>query len=155
LDVLGQDFLEVEGRKIRFKRAAICTGARPAVPTIPGLGEAGYLTNESVFSLIRLPPRFAVIGGGPLGCELAQAFARFGSEVSLLEYEGRVLSREDPDAAMMVQNSLLKDGVKLFLKSKTSRGPGGQARRLSVSSRGDEDLVVDEVLWGSAVPMRG
>ena len=80
----GPDTVEVGGRVLRFRRAVIATGARAAVPDIPGLAEAGFLTNETVFTLTELPPRLAVIGTGPVGCELAQAFARFGARVSLL-----------------------------------------------------------------------
>src|SRR5712692_6942062 len=81
----GPDSVEVEGKRLRFRKAAIATGARAAALPIPGLADAGFLTNETVFSLTELPRRIAVIGAGPIGCELAQAFARFGSEVTVLE----------------------------------------------------------------------
>src|SRR6185503_12341953 len=81
----GRDTLEVAGQTLRFTRAVVATGGRPSSPPIPGLSEAGYLTNETVFSLTQLPARLAVIGAGPIGCELAQAFARFGSQVVLIE----------------------------------------------------------------------
>src|SRR5437588_10505998 len=80
----GPDTVEVGGRVLRFRRAVIATGARAAHPDIPGLQGAGFLTNETVFTLPELPPRLAVIGAGPIGCELAQAFARFGARVSLV-----------------------------------------------------------------------
>src|SRR5437660_1309826 len=83
---------------------------RAARPNIPGLTEAGYLTNENVFNLTALPRRLAVIGAGPIGCELAQAFARFGSEVHLLGKQRSLLPREDPDAAAVVERSLTRDG---------------------------------------------
>ena len=82
---VGRDAAEVEGKRLNFSRALVATGARPAAPPIPGLAETGFLTNETVFSLTELPRRLAVIGAGPIGCELAQAFRRFGSEVWLLE----------------------------------------------------------------------
>src|SRR5262249_28333882 len=75
---------EVAGKTLRFRRAVIATGTRASTLPIPGLADAGYLTNETVFSLTELPRRLAVIGAGPIGCELAQAFARFGARVSLL-----------------------------------------------------------------------
>ena len=90
---LGRHAVEVGGRTLTFKKAAICTGARAAAPSISGLREAGYLTNETVFDLTELPRRLAVIGAGPIGCELSQAFTRFGSEVSVFEQNGRILSR--------------------------------------------------------------
>ena len=110
----GPDTLQVGDATLRFARAAICTGARAAAPPIPGLAEAGYLTNETVFSLTELPPRLAVIGAGPIGCELAQAFARFGSEVTLVEMAPKILPREDPDAAAVVRERMARDGVKFI-----------------------------------------
>ncbi len=79
------DEIEVEGQRVQFARAVVATGARAFVPPIPGLAEAGYLTNETVFELTELPRRLLVVGGGPIGCELSQAFRRFGSEVTLVE----------------------------------------------------------------------
>jgi pyruvate/2-oxoglutarate dehydrogenase complex dihydrolipoamide dehydrogenase (E3) component len=146
----GPDTVEVAGKRLRFKRAAICTGARAAAPPIPGIEEAGYLTNETVFSLTELPPRLAVIGSGPIGCELAQTFARLGSRVTLLERGSHILPREDPDAAETVQNSLLRDGVLISLGTKTL----GAARRgtekvVSVEQNGElREFAVDEILAG-------
>src|SRR5205085_8050321 len=80
----GRDTVEVGGRALRFRRAVIATGTRASRPDIPGLADAGFLTNETVFELTELPPRLAVIGAGPAGCELAQAVARFGARASLL-----------------------------------------------------------------------
>jgi pyruvate/2-oxoglutarate dehydrogenase complex dihydrolipoamide dehydrogenase (E3) component len=102
----GPDAAEVAGQTLRFKHAAITTGARASKPSIPGLAEAGYLTNETVFTLTDLPSRLAVIGAGPVGCELAQAFARFGAEVTLLNNKDHILPREDPDATAIVQAAL-------------------------------------------------
>jgi pyruvate/2-oxoglutarate dehydrogenase complex dihydrolipoamide dehydrogenase (E3) component len=109
----GIDRVEVAGKTLRFIRAAITTGPRAVSPPIPGLAEAGYLTNETVFSLTDLPRRLVVIGAGPIGCELAQAFSRFGSNVSLLEMTPQILPREDRDAAERVQRALIRDGVNL------------------------------------------
>ncbi len=109
------DAVEVGGRRLRFLRAVIATGGRPTAPPIPGLREVGYLTNETVFSLTELPRRFGIIGAGPIGCELAQTFARFGSEVTLLDIMPHVLPREDADAAAIVQGALERDGVRLEL----------------------------------------
>ncbi len=146
----GPGALEVDGKTLKFARALIATGARAAALPIPGLSEAGYLTNESVFDLTELPARLAVIGAGPIGCELSQAFARFGSKVSLLEAAGQILIREDQDAAAVVQKSLVRDGVEIVsgckILSISKRGAdkivklecGGQAR----------ELVVDEILVG-------
>jgi pyruvate/2-oxoglutarate dehydrogenase complex dihydrolipoamide dehydrogenase (E3) component len=107
--------VEVDGRRLCFRKAVIATGARAAVPAIPGLAEARPLTNESVFSLTAPPARLAVIGGGPIGCELAQTFARLGIGVVLLEMGEHVLAREDADAAGVVERALARDGVRLEL----------------------------------------
>ena len=95
----GPDTVEVDGTTLRFKKAVIATGARAWSPPVEGLAEAGFLTNETVFSLVERPRRLGVIGGGPIGCELAQAFQRLGSEVTLLEMGSHLLAREDADAA--------------------------------------------------------
>lgn len=118
---VAADAVEVDGKRLRFKRAVVATGARAAAPPIEGLEDAGYLTNETIFSLTALPRRLAVIGGGPIGCELAQAFARFGSEVTLLDMAPHVLVREDGDAAAVVQRALVEDGVKLELGASIER----------------------------------
>ncbi len=144
------DRIQVDGKALRFSKAVIATGARAAAPPIPGLKEAGYLTNETVFSLTELPQRLLVIGAGPIGCELSQAFARFGSEVHLLEAVDQILIREDKDAAQRVEKELVRDGVKIItsctIKTVSKRGAdkvvelecGGERR----------EVAVDEILVG-------
>jgi pyruvate/2-oxoglutarate dehydrogenase complex dihydrolipoamide dehydrogenase (E3) component len=112
--------VEVNGKTLRFQRAVIATGARAARPAIPGLAEAGFFTNETIFNLTELPRRLAVIGAGPVGCELAQAFARFGAEVTML-VRSRILPREDPAAAALVELALRRDSVRLQFGAKLSR----------------------------------
>ncbi|MEO5871722.1 MAG: mercuric reductase [Gemmatimonadaceae bacterium] len=112
----AQDAITVRGTDDRvaalhFRRAIIATGGRAAVPPIAGLADAGFLTNENVFDIDALPPRLLVIGGGPIGCELAQAFARLGSAVTILNADSQLLPREDADAARAVEKSLVADGV--------------------------------------------
>jgi pyruvate/2-oxoglutarate dehydrogenase complex dihydrolipoamide dehydrogenase (E3) component len=146
----GPDTVEVDGKILRFKKAVIATGARAAAPPIPGLAEAGYLTNETVFNLTELPGRLAVIGAGPIGCELAQAFARFGSLVYLVEAQHGILPNEDRDAAEIVLRALVRDGVTLLCCGgdlKIAADAGG--KRLTVDSHGRHyDIVVDEILVG-------
>jgi len=146
----GPDSIEVEGKRLRFKRAAVCSGARAAAPPIPGIEEAGYLTNETVFSLTSLPSCLAVIGGGPIGCELAQTFARLGSRVTVIEYVGHLLSREDADAAEIVQQAMIRDGVELCLQAKiVGVMQRGSEKVISVEQDGTSlELVVDEILVG-------
>ena len=107
----GSESIDVDGQELTFSKAVIATGARAARLPIPGLESVDYLTNESVFSLTLLPKRMVVIGGGPIGAELSQTFQRLGSSVTLIEKSGHILSREDPDAARVVQASLQRDGV--------------------------------------------
>jgi pyruvate/2-oxoglutarate dehydrogenase complex dihydrolipoamide dehydrogenase (E3) component len=150
----GPDIIEVSGRagdrRLTFKKAALCTGGRATAQAIPGLQEAGYLTNETVFTLTDLPRRLGVIGAGPIGCELAQAFARFGSEVYLIEALHGIMPNEDRDAADIVHASMLRDGIKLLCcgkELKVSKTSGG--KRLTVDSHGEHyDVTVDEILVG-------
>lgn len=141
--------VEVAGERLNFKKAVIATGARAAAPPIHGLDEISYLTNETVFSLTALPKRLAVIGAGPIGCEMAQAFARFGSEVLLVETMHGILPREDADASGIVFESMQKDGVKLLCcgkELKLAKAEGGNIR-LTVESHGKGyDEVVDQLL---------
>jgi pyruvate/2-oxoglutarate dehydrogenase complex dihydrolipoamide dehydrogenase (E3) component/uncharacterized membrane protein YdjX (TVP38/TMEM64 family) len=110
--------IEVGDKILRFSKAVIATGARAYHPDIKGLSEAGFLTNESVFSLTERPARLAVIGGGPIGCELTQVFRRLGSDVVLFHKDDHILNREDNDAAEIVQQRFIQEGIKLILKSK-------------------------------------
>jgi pyruvate/2-oxoglutarate dehydrogenase complex dihydrolipoamide dehydrogenase (E3) component len=145
---VGRDAAEVDGKRLNFSRALVATGARPAAPPIPGLAESGFLTNETVFSLTELPRRLAVIGAGPIGCELAQAFLRFGSEVWLLEALTRILPREDRDAARIVERAIVGDGVELLTGCKVaSVGRGAAGRIVRLEHRGaSREVEVDEIL---------
>lgn len=99
--------------RIRAGVIILATGSRPAVPPIPGLTAAGYLTNETVFGLTELPASLAVLGGGPAGCELAQAFARLGSRVTLVEAAGRLLPAEEPPASWTIASVLAREGAEI------------------------------------------
>ena len=144
----GPDTIEVGGQSLRFSKAVIATGARAAAPPIPGLKDVPYLTNETLFSLTELPKRLGVIGAGPIGCEMAQSFARFGSEVYLVEAEHGILPREDRDAAESVRTAMERDGVKLLCCGKDlklAKDPNGV--RLQVGSHGHSyDVLVDQLL---------
>jgi pyruvate/2-oxoglutarate dehydrogenase complex dihydrolipoamide dehydrogenase (E3) component len=106
--------IDVDGTNLQFSKAVICTGARAAAPPIPGLEHIKYLTNETIFSLTDLPAKLGVIGAGPIGCEMAQSFARFGSQIYLVEVMHGVLPNEDRDASEIVERSIVRDGVKLL-----------------------------------------
>src|SRR5438876_1453982 len=147
----GPDTIQVAGKTLRFKRAVIATGAHALQPPIPGLAEAGYLTNETVFSLTQCPARLAVIGGGPIGCELAQAFQRLGSQVSLLHKNAHLLDREDMEAAAIVQKAFIREGITLRLNAKITRVErNGAGKHIWYELQGKEEtLAVDEILAGA------
>lgn len=144
------DRLEVDGRTLVFSKAVITTGARAVEPPIAGLKESGFLTNENLFNLRVLPRRLAVIGSGPIGCEMAQAFARLGSEVTVIDIGAQVLGREDGDAASVVAKALAADGVRFAMDTKIlGVERRGEARVLRLAAKGGESaLEVDQVLVG-------
>jgi pyruvate/2-oxoglutarate dehydrogenase complex dihydrolipoamide dehydrogenase (E3) component len=147
----GLDTLEVDGRTLRFKKAVIATGSRPVKPPIEGLDEVGFLTNETVFSLTERPRRFAIIGGGPIGCELAQAFRRLGCEVILFHNASHILNREDSDAAEILQQSFVREGIRLILNCKTKRVEkrnGDKVIHIECGGK-EEEVAVDEILAGA------
>ncbi|MBD0265995.1 MAG: dihydrolipoyl dehydrogenase [Tolypothrix sp. Co-bin9] len=142
------DTVEVGESILHFKKAAIATGSRPTQLLIDGLNKAKYLTNETVFSLTQCPNRLAVIGGGYIGCELAQTFQRLGSEVTLLQKGSRLLSREDADAAEIIQKAFVREGVQLLFESKIKRVERNNAEKvIYYEINGQEEaLAVDEIL---------
>ncbi|MCB9759998.1 MAG: FAD-dependent oxidoreductase [Alphaproteobacteria bacterium] len=129
---VGPDAVEVGGQTLRFARALIATGSRPLRPDLPGLDDAAPFTSETIFDLEALPCRLIVLGAGPVGTELAQAFARLGSSVTLVERAPRVLPRDDPDASAILAARLAEEGVTLAL----------QAEALRFEAQGDQKTVV-------------
>ena len=123
----------VGDRELTFRRAVIATGARPAVPPIPGLADVPFLTSETLFDLIEQPRRLAIVGAGPIGCEMAQAFARLGTVVTVCDAAPQVLPQEDADAAAIVARRLTDDGVTLLLGAKIL---GASHRGLDISGAG-------------------
>ena len=101
----------VNGRTLSARSLIIATGARPFIPPIPGLSEIDYLSSDNLWQLNALPERLLVLGGGPIGCELAQAFQRLGSRVTQVEREARLLAREDPEIARLIQRRFAEEGV--------------------------------------------
>ncbi|RLE36162.1 MAG: FAD-containing oxidoreductase [Acidobacteria bacterium] len=146
----GPDTVEVGGATLRFERAVIATGARAAVPSIPGLAEAGFLTNETIFNLVEQPARLAVLGGGPIGCELAQTFARLGTKVTIIEMAEHFLPREDADAVAVLRTAFESDGVDVWLGTQLERVEirgGVKVLHLVADSR-RTTLEVDAILVG-------
>ncbi|MGJ3245408.1 MAG: mercuric reductase [Elainellaceae cyanobacterium] len=147
----GTDTIQVGDRTLRFKKAVIATGARAVRPSIEGIDTVGYLTNETVFNLTERPNRLAVIGGGPIGCELAQAFRRLGCEVIVFHRGNHLLNKEDADAADIVQQAFIQEGIQLVLNSEPTRvEKTPEGKRLYFNQDGKEQsIVVDEILAGA------
>ncbi len=147
----GPETVEVDGKNLRFKKAVIATGTRPVHPNVEGLAEAGFLTNETVFSLTEQPRSLAIIGGGPIGCELAQAFRRLGCDVTLFHNASHILNREDGDAAEIVQQSFIRDGIRLILNCKTKRVEKKNGNKIIHIDCGgkEEEIAFDEILVGA------
>jgi pyruvate/2-oxoglutarate dehydrogenase complex dihydrolipoamide dehydrogenase (E3) component len=135
------DEIRVGDERLRFRAAIVATGSRPVLPPIPGLAEAGALTNETVWDLEALPGRLLVIGGGPIGCELGQAFARLGSRVTVVEMVDRLLAREEPEASALIAQRLAADGVDLRIGVKAERVADGM-----LELAGGERIPYDRIL---------
>jgi len=113
--------IDVDGRRLTARRFIVATGSQPAVPPIPGLEAVAYLTNENVFELDRLPESLTVLGGGPVGCELAQAFSRLGARVTVVEALDRLLPDEEPDASRVISETFAAEGIEVWLEAKLAR----------------------------------
>jgi pyruvate/2-oxoglutarate dehydrogenase complex dihydrolipoamide dehydrogenase (E3) component len=143
--------IEVDGQRLEFDRAVIATGGRPAELPIPGLKETGYFTNENIFKLTELPRRLVVIGGGPIGCELAQAFSRFSSDVTIINDVEQILPREDADAAAIIQRQLEREGLTIINQAKITRVERRGADNVIVYSReGKESWVECDAILSAA-----
>jgi len=137
-------------KMLHFEKALVATGARPVRPRVPGLEEAGYLTYENVFDLTECPKRLLVIGGGPVGCELSQAFARLGSRVTLVQSEPMFLGQEERDAAQLLSDALARDGIEIHLDTRTTavRMDGEDKVADLVSADTKRTVAVDRILVG-------
>jgi pyruvate/2-oxoglutarate dehydrogenase complex dihydrolipoamide dehydrogenase (E3) component len=148
---VSSNVVEVDGLKLPFKKAVIATGSRAFIPSIEGLHDAGFLTNETIFNLTKRPGRLAIIGGGPIGCEIAQAFGRLGCEIFLIHSGSHILNREDGDAAEIIQKKFIDEGITLILNATTEKvsiAPDGK----SIHYRSDGTpgtITVDEILIGA------
>jgi pyruvate/2-oxoglutarate dehydrogenase complex dihydrolipoamide dehydrogenase (E3) component len=144
----GPTAIEIGGKRLEFRRAVIATGGRPEVPDTPGLDSTGYQTNETIFSLTELPRRLLVIGAGPSGCELAQAFARFGSQVTVIEQGEHALPEEDADVARVLERAMERDGVVFRHRASISRVEASAGEKLIIlrGANAEEPVRGDEIL---------
>lgn len=147
----GPNTIIVEDKELKFKKAVIATGAKAFAPPIEGLSKAGFLTNETIFSLTQRPEKLAVIGGGPIGCELSQAFRRLGSEVTIIEKGPQFLSREDRDAAAILEERFKKEGLKVVLDADIERVSTNSSKKLIHIKANNERLTIEanEILVGA------
>lgn len=144
---VARDSISVNGQRVRVQRFLIATGSHATVPPIPGLDEAGYLTNETVFALRHLPERLAIIGGGPVGCELGQAFARLGSQVTILQRPDRLLPKDEPEASLLLQSLLEAEGIIVETQANVQQVEGsksGKAVRFDTPA-GTREIETDEI----------
>jgi pyruvate/2-oxoglutarate dehydrogenase complex dihydrolipoamide dehydrogenase (E3) component len=142
--------IEVDGQRLRFKRACIATGARALRPDIEGLEDAGFYTNETIFNLTELPRRLAVLGGGPIGCELGQAFSQLGSEVTIIGRGPQLLGREDRDAAEILGKAFRDEGIHCLLNTRVLRvNRSTDTKHVHIATSDGEQIIdVDEILIG-------
>ncbi len=140
--------LDVAGQTLEFRRAVICTGTRPIEPRIAGLPDTGYLTNETVFSLNELPRRLFIIGAGSIGCELAQAFRRLGSDVHLIDNQQRLLPKEDEGVQHLIASQFAREGIHLHLGWSVMQAQRLDSAKSLLIGRGDQrqELIGDEIL---------
>jgi pyruvate/2-oxoglutarate dehydrogenase complex dihydrolipoamide dehydrogenase (E3) component len=139
---------EVNGRLLRARTFLIATGSRPQVPDIPGLAAAGYLTNMSVFQLSGRPASLAVIGAGPIGCELGQAWSRLGCQVTMLSSRTHILPKEEPEAAAVVQAQLIAEGITILPETRAVEVQVENGKKVITTNRRDR-IVVDEILMAT------
>lgn len=144
----GRNSFTVADQTIEFSKAVIATGATAAHIPIPGLAEVGYLTNETLFELTEQPKRLAIIGAGPIGSEMAQAFARFGTQVSLFDVLPHMAAMRDPDGLEIMTRTFAREGIELFLQSQTQQVARVAAgKQLTFAHAGEtKTVVVDEIL---------
>lgn len=146
----GERQLEVDGQTLTAGAISISTGARAVVPPIPGLSDVAYLTNHELFDLSARPASLGIIGGGPIGCEMAQAFSRFGTNVTIFELANRVLGREEPAASSVIAGALEQSGVTLHLGAAVTRvAAASGSAGIEVYTADGNRTVVEQLLIAS------
>lgn len=146
---VAADAIEVDGQRLTFSRAVIATGARPTVPDIAGLADSGYLTNETIFSITERPRHLLVLGAGPIGAELAQAFRRLGSDVTVVGRAGGLLPREDADVKALIAGVFVRDGIRVLAPAqvlRVERRPGPLPTVLVCEAAGARHEIAGDAL---------
>lgn len=140
--------VEVNGQRLTARSIVLATGAAPFVPPIPGLAEAGYLVSDTLWSLSDLPKRLVVLGGGPIGCELTQAFARLGSQVTQVEMLPQLMGREDPEIAATVKARFEAEGINVCVNTKAKEVRVEQGEKILVcdTEEGEQRIAFDQIL---------
>ena len=144
-EFIDRHTFKINGRSIKARAFVISTGSRPAIPAIAGLKEAGYITNEEVFSITERPETLAVIGGGPIGCELGQAFSRLGSEVIIVAGSDRLLPQEDPEVAQVVATQFAAENIRVLTKTRVERVEVINGKKV-LWAAGEKIAEVDQIL---------
>jgi pyruvate/2-oxoglutarate dehydrogenase complex dihydrolipoamide dehydrogenase (E3) component len=140
--------LELNGERFSSRNTIIATGSHPVVPDIEGLSETGYLTNEGVFDLARLPASIVVVGGGPIGVELGQAFERLGATVTIIQGPDRILPKEDPEVSQTVASVLESEGVRIVTNARFIRAGRNGEKKIVTAKQGDRllNFEADEIV---------
>lgn len=140
--------VSVNGRRINTRSIVLATGARPLVPPIPGLDSVGYLTSDTVWTLRELPPRLLIVGGGPIGCELAQAFSNLGAKVTQVDMAPRIMPREDPEVSELIAAKFREQGISVLTAHKLLRFEANAGSKVMVAEHAGKQVRVefDQVL---------
>ena len=143
--ILSPYEIEVKGKIITTRSIVVATGAGPRIPPIPGLDQVAYLTSDTVWSLRQLPRRLLVVGGGPIGCELSQAFARLGAQVTQVGRAPRIMGREDEDVADFIKEIFTKEGIQVLTghKTKEIRVDGDHKTLICTRNSDQQDVAVE------------
>lgn len=150
-EFIDQKTFEVNGQKLTARAFVISTGSRPAIPSFEGLNSADFLTNEKVFDLKQRPNNLAIIGAGPIGCELGQAFSRIGSNVTIISSKSHILPKEEPEAALVVQKQFESEGINILKEVRAEKVEIVDGKKQVTA--GGKNIIVDEILFaGGRLP---
>ena len=150
-EFIDQKTFEVNGQKLTARAFVISTGSRPAIPSFEGLNSANFLTNEKVFDLKQRPNNLAIIGAGPIGCELGQAFSRLGSNVTIISSKSHILPKEEPEVALVVQKQFESEGINILKEVRAEKVEVVDGKKQVTA--GGKNIIVDEILFaGGRLP---